>query len=929
MEYELAEARKRLDRQEQAVLDELLPQAFAAVREAARRTIGLRHYDVQLLGGIAMHKGMALEMRTGEGKTMVAPLALYLQGLLGHGAHLVTVNDYLAKRDVQWMGPVYQTLGMNVGVIQSAGSDHPDKASYRFDSSYKAADDRYQHLRPVTRKETYDCDITYGTNNEFGFDYLRNQMVFSNKELTQRPDLAFAVVDELDNILVDEARTPLIISDVGGEPSPYLPLFADLARKLRPGGDINIDPKMRIVTLTPRGLEKFEAWIRERPEFKSLVKEQVGGSLEVDWENPEVIHLLAYLDRALHAEHIFKLEGDYIIRNGELIIVDEFTARLLQGRRFSEGLHEALEAKEGLKINRSSVSLATISFQCFFRHYRRLAGMTGTAKEAEEELHKVYHLPVLVLPTNVEFRTMQGQLKRTSHTEERSGEQVKVVEYFDPITGRTYFRRIDFPDRFYGDARIKLKHVLAEIKTYFRQRRPILVGTEDIELSEFLARRLRAEGISHEVLNAKEHEKEAEIIAQAGCLGAVTIATGMAGRGVDILLGGNPEGLARKALRKAQKDLTNLEPGEWEAALAEAQEQCAADREKVIALGGLHLIGTCRQESRRMDNQLRGRAGRQGDPGSTRFYLSLEDSLVRRFVPERKILELQEAMGEKNAATGKMGEFLFWTIGQAQKRAEGYNFDIRKMLLDFDEVLEAQRKAYYASRQQVVSMETQPLVTNMIREEIAELCQEHLSNGRVDKKGRVTKKGTLALYQALRDEPTLPIPESGQFDINIRHHILPVPADALTRWAGLTVEEVAREATAYRLRAYAERTKDFERIGVKMEDFERIVILRIADGQWVKQMEEMDELREGISLRAYGQVDPLVAFKREGTLMFQKRMREIRKDIIRGIFRSTVILPGVSALSHLVAPPSPPDTLSWEELESLRSGEGLNLDRQG
>ena len=573
LRLEVQRLEKELRQAEAEAMEEVLPRAFAAVREASVRTTGMRHFDVQLIGGMVLHQGKIAEMKTGEGKTLVATLPLYLNALTGRGAHLVTPNDYLSKWGVQWMGPIYHLLGVSVGVIQSAAAN-PELGSFVFDPEYPAADDRYRNLRPVGRREAYNADITYGTNNEFGFDYLRDNMVQNLDECAQR-ELVYAIVDEVDNILIDEARTPLIISGQAQESSDYYRSFAQVVRRLNPERDYKVDEKDRLVTLTDDGIARVE----------SLIGLGAGQSL-YDADHYE---MNPYLDNALRANVLYKLDRDYIVKDGEVIIVDEFTGRLMHGRRFSEGLHQAIEAKEGVRVQRESLTLATITFQNYFRMYTKLAGMTGTALTEAEEFLKIYNLDVVAIPTH-----------------------------------RLVIRE-DFPDQIYKSERAKFRAVVNEIAELHQKGQPVLVGTVAIETSEMLADLLKRKGVPHNVLNAKQHEKEAGIIAQAGRSGTVTIATNMAGRGVDILLGGNADGMAREKLRKEGVDLAALAESDpvWVAALAEAKAACEADREKVLAAGGLHVLGTERHEARRIDNQLRGRSGRQGDPGSSRFFISL------------------------------------------------------------------------------------------------------------------------------------------------------------------------------------------------------------------------------------------------------------------------------------------------------------------
>ena len=612
-------------------LDKLMSEAFAVVREASRRVNNMRHYDVQLVGGALLHQGRIAEMRTGEGKTLVATLPLYLNAITGKGVHLVTQNDYLAKRDAQWMGRTYHFLGLRTGIMQSSGEGRPDDSTYEFDPAYPSKDDRYLNLRPIKRRDAYQCDITYGTNNEYGFDYLRDNMNQDLEECVQRVDedgqplLNFAVIDEVDNLLIDEARTPLIISGPADEPSPLYKRFAEMVRRLEPSkandyknpdGDFIVEAKTKNVTLTEQGIIKIEKWLG----IENLYA-------------PEHAEMTPYLDNALRANVVYEKDREYVVADkGEIIIVDEFTGRLMYGRRFSEGLHQAIEAKEGVKVQRESFTYATITFQNFFKMYDKLAGMTGTAMTESEEFFKIYNLEVVPLPTNIEYQAAQ---KKLVEKQDKFMDGSPVTVFVDPKTSRKFYRRLDYADLVYKTDDSKFKAVLEEIINTNKDGRPVLVGTIAIETSEALSNMLNRKGVKHQVLNAKQHEKEATVIAQAGRLGAVTIATNMAGRGVDILLGGNPEGIARDKLRKEGKDLTQISPEEWQAAFDEAKRDTDADKVKVMELGGLHVIGTERHEARRIDNQLRGRCARQGDPGSTRFFVSLDDELMRRFGGER------------------------------------------------------------------------------------------------------------------------------------------------------------------------------------------------------------------------------------------------------------------------------------------------------
>jgi len=806
---------KQLKEKEVEVLDELLPRAYAAVREAARRTIGLRHYDVQLLGGIVLHQGKIAEMKTGEGKTLVATLPLYLNALLGRGVHLVTPNDYLSKFGVQWMGPVYHLLGLSVGVIQSAAAD-PTMGSFLYDPDYPAADDRYQYLRPVPRREAYNADITYGTNNEFGFDYLRDNMVTDLSQCVQR-ELYYAIVDEVDNILIDEARTPLIISGPAEESADYYRLFARLVPRLRPAadedgsGDYIVDEKEQVVTLTEEGIAKIEKWLG----IDNLY-------------SPENFHLAPYLDNALRAHVLYKRDRDYIVKDGEVIIVDEFTGRLMYGRRYSEGLHQAIEAKEGVRVQRESLTLATITFQNYFRMYHRLAGMTGTAATEAEEFAKIYNLDVVVIPTH------------------------------KPMI------RIDYPDVVYKTQRAKFRAILKEIEELYRIGRPVLVGTIAIETSEYLSELLKRRGIPHQVLNAKHHEKEARIIAQAGRSGTVTIATNMAGRGVDILLGGNPEGLARERLRREGYDLTNLDPEVWERALAEAKEECERDRQKVIALGGLHVLGTERHEARRIDNQLRGRAGRQGDPGSSRFYVSLEDDLMRRFGGQ-SVANLMSRLGIDEDIPIEH-ELVSKSIESAQKRVEGYNFDIRKHVLEYDDVVNKQREIIYAQRRKILSEPTmKPTVLRMIEEELTNLVNTFTASP--DKEEWDLK----ALVNAVT--PIFP-PDT-------------LPRNIVATWMELSSEEIRADLIARAHEAYEKREAQLG--SEDMRRIERLVMLRAVDTRWVRHLTDLDILREGIGLRAFGQQDPLVAYKREAHEMYLDLLADIQHDIVYSIYHAVLM----------------------------------------
>ena len=727
-------------------LDDLLPEAFAAVREAAKRTLGQRHFDVQLLGGIVLHQGKIAEMKTGEGKTLVATAPAYLNALAGRGVHVVTVNDYLARRDSSWMGQIYEKLGLTVGVIQHS-------------------------MEPPERRDAYNCDITYGTNNEFGFDYLRDNMVWDISEKVQR-DLHYAIVDEVDNILIDEARTPLIISGQAEESTDKYTLFARLVPRLRKEEDYTIDEKLRSITLTEEGIAKMERWLG----LQNLY-------------DPSHYDLTRYMEQAMKAEFLFKLDRDYVVKDGEVIIVDEFTGRLMFGRRYSEGLHQAIEAKEGVKIQRESKTLATITFQNYFRLYEKLAGMTGTAATEAEEFHKIYKLDVIVIPTH-----------------------------------RPMIRK-DMPDLIYKSESAKYKAVVKEIEDLYKAKRPVLVGTTSIEKSEMLSDLLMRRGIPHQVLNAKQHEKEAGIIAQAGKPGTVTIATNMAGRGVDIILGGNPG----------------------------APEDAALVKD----LGGLHILGTERHEARRIDNQLRGRAGRQGDPGSSRFYLSLEDDLMRRFGGSN-IAGIMERLGLEEDIPLEHG-LVSKSIENAQTKVESHNFDIRKHVVDYDDVMNKQREVIYGERTKVLSTENlRPIIMEMVEKQITALVDGHLVGDHSDD----------------WDIESL---------LNGVKAMLPVPSD-------LTADKIAqlsRDEVKSGLLDLAEQVYD-QREHELTEDVtrkaERWLMLTVIDNLWVQHLTSIDDMREGIGLRAYGQRDPLVEYKSEAFNMFQNLLDAIQQDVAYRIF---------------------------------------------
>jgi len=739
-------------------LDDLLPETFAATREAAARRLGKRHYDVQLLGGMVLHDGKIAEMRTGEGKTQTAVLAVALNAITGRGVHVVTVNDYLAKRDARWMGQIYDALGFSVGCIQH-------EEAFIYDPMWEPGEEGgHERLRPVPRKEAYAADITYGTNNEFGFDYLRDNIVVSAEQCVQR-ELVYAIVDEVDNILIDEARTPLIISGQAERSTDRYYQFAQIAKQLRANRDYEIDLKSKTASLTEPGIDRVESLL-QIPEGESIYDERY-------------IELTHYLENALKAEAIFHRDKDYIVRDGEIIIVDEFTGRMMPGRRWSEGLHQAVEAKENVRVRRQNVTMATITFQNYFRMYEKLAGMTGTAKTEAEEFLRIYNLDVVTIPTN------------------------------KPMI------RDDEPDLVFKNERGKFDAVVEEIVQMQDAGRPVLVGTTSIEKSEHLSELLRRRGVEHDVLNAKQHEREASIVAQAGQPGMVTIATNMAGRGTDIELG----------------------PG-------------VADR------GGLHIIGTERHEARRIDNQLRGRAGRQGDPGSSRFYVSLEDELMRRFGSER-IAGLMERLGmEENVPIEH--RVISKSIESAQTKVEGHNFDLRRHVVQYDDVMNRHREVIYRDRRQIVAGEDMhERMADMIEAEIETTVDRFMP----ERGEEVDYNGIASAYISL-------IPNG-----NI----------AVEDIEGLAREDIVTVLVEDAMRAYEEVE---QRFGTEtMRTVERHIMLAVIDRLWVEHLTAMDDLREGVGLQAYGQKDPLVVYKTEGYQMFQTLLEHIQHDVVHTIYR--------------------------------------------
>jgi len=944
-------------------LDDVLPDAFAAVREAAVRAIGQRHYDVQLMAGVVLHRGEIAEQKTGEGKTLTASLPLYLNALAGQGAHLVTPNDYLSRVGGGWMGPIYHRLGLSVGVIahEFAGLYDPDYV----DPADHGGDNRLMHWRPCERRDAYRADITYGTNNEFGFDYLRDNMVHDLRQRVQR-ELYYAIVDEVDNILIDEARTPLIISGPAEESTDQYVQFARLVPRLRPEEDFEIDEKMRVITLTEEGIAKMERWVGVQNLYA-----------------PEHNELTYYLENALKAQFIFHRDHDYVVLDGQVVIVDEFTGRLMHGRRYSEGLHQAIEAKEGVKVQRETLTWATITFQNYFRMYEKLAGMTGTAATEKEEFFKIYGLDVVALPTH-------KPMVRDDHT-----------------------------DVVYKTQAAKFRAVVDEIDELHHLGRPVLVGTVAVETSEMLGGMLKRRGIPHNILNAKLHEKEAFVIAQAGRPGAITIATNMAGRGVDILLGGNPDGLAadllerrfydaaqafvrstlagdlKKARQLAERtqgltvedidrvhalkaeydayhkrsedgtgrarfivnrlteegrivpaqgrialDLVRaildedwptvlhmttearvlpeelvaevkrlradyeVEGGDVEfiarrlfaryyntmiaiirhvldddldrarqlvrehpelsedviAEIRAIKDDWRRDQQRVVELGGLHIVGTERHEARRIDNQLRGRAGRQGDPGSSRFYVALEDDLMRRFGGSA-VAGIMDRLGIDEDIPIEAG-LVARTIENSQVKVEGYNFDIRKHVVEYDDVMNTQREVIYDQRRKVLSLEDlRPVVEGMVRDEVSDLVDAYLA-AEVDEEA-------LAGF------------------LNELQRIVPLPSDwRPARLRDLSADEIAERTLDLVTQTYEARERQLTPELVRQ--VERFVLLRTMDNLWVRHLTAVDALREGIGLRAYGQQNPLVMYKKEAHEMFQELRGMIRHDVARAIFHVQV-----------------------------------------
>jgi preprotein translocase subunit SecA len=775
-----AEFKQRFENGES--LDELLPEAFAVVREAGKRTLNMRHFDVQLIGGVVLHQGRIAEMKTGEGKTLVATLPAYLNAIEGKGVHVVTVNDYLARRDAEWMGRLYKFLGMSVGVIQHGLDDDQ-------------------------RRQSYGSDITYGTNNEFGFDYLRDNMKFDLAHCVQRGH-HYGIVDEVDSILIDEARTPLIISGPSEESTDKYYRIDKIIPRLRRDIDYQVDEKHRTVTLTEEGNARVASLLGIKDLFD-----------EPSWENVEIIH---HINQALKAHTLYKRDVEYVVKDGEVIIVDEFTGRLMPGRRWSDGLHQAVEAKEGLRIQQENQTLATITFQNYFRMYKKLAGMTGTAETEAEEFLKIYKLDVVVIPTNKPMR------------------------------------RIEHPDMIYRTEREKFDAVVREIKQCNERGQPVLVGTISIDRSEKLSALLKKAGVKHVVLNAKYHEKEAEIVAQAGRKGAVTIATNMAGRGTDILLGGNAEFMARDVLRKRGIDPAAATPQQWTEAIAEVKPLIDKEHEEVVQLGGLHIIGTERHEARRIDNQLRGRSGRQGDPGSSRFYVSLEDDLMRIFAADR-ISGIMQRLGMEEGVPIE-SRFVSKQIENAQKRVEGQNFGYRKHVLEYDDVMNKQREAIYGLRRQLLEGEDQKEYLMGIADDIL-----------------------IDLVAAHASEKTHP----DEWDLNGLQRAVLQQFGFDFRAEGIDPSQLSSKELEEKLIAKAHEKYDQKEaiIGsAAMRYHERMLMLQIVDSHWKDHLLAMDHLKEGIGLRGYGQRDPLVEYKKESYELFEGLMSRIEEDTLRFLF---------------------------------------------
>jgi len=764
------EFRKRLENDEKE--DDIIPEAFAVVREAVKRVDGKRLFDVQLLGGITLHQGKIAEMKTGEGKTHTATTAVYLNALSGHGVHIVTVNDYLSKRDMNWMGPIYNFLGLSVGCIQ-----HDASFIYEpkiIDSNEVSVE--MENLRPVNRRDAYAADITYGTNNEFGFDYLRDNMVQSLDQMVQRQEMNYAIVDEVDSILIDEARTPLIISAPDSESTKLYRQFAQVVPRIKIEDDYTVDEKMKAVSLTDKGI--------------SAIEKMLGVDNIYDISKISYVH---QLEQALKANILFKRDRDYVVQDGQVVIVDDFTGRLMPGRRYSEGLHQAIEAKENVEVQKESRTLATITFQNYFRMYKKLAGMTGTALTSAEEFEKVYKLDVVPIPTN------------------------------KPLI------RKDLADTVYKNEEGKFKAVVEEIKARHEKGQPVLVGTIAIERSELLHDMLERTGVPHEVLNAKNHEKEAQIIARAGEKGSVTIATNMAGRGTDIKLG-------------------------------EGVREC----------GGLHILGTERHEARRIDNQLRGRAGRQGDPGSSQFFVSLEDELMRRFGGD-KVKNIMDRFGLPDDQPIE-NKIISRSIESAQSKIEGFNFDIRKHVLEYDDVMNKQREVIYKKRREILSRTSlKDEVMNIVEEEIEQIVSVHTAGHPEDWQMENILNDFNAICPACASVKKLTEIQKSKDDVNDPQKI----SKLVEYLKGLAKEVYGK--------------KEQEITPEVMRQIEKAIYLRSIDTFWMNHLDDMDYLREGIGLRGYGQRDPLVEYKKEGFFLFNNLLGSIRNAVVNTIFKIGVM----------------------------------------
>ncbi len=775
-------------------LDDLLPEAFAVVRETSKRLLGKRHYDVQLIGGVVLHRGQIAEMKTGEGKTLVATLPLYLNALEGKGVHLITVNDYLARVGAGWMAPVFYALGLSTSVIVHDAAFVYDP-EYNDDTQY---DERLQHFKPISRREAYYCDITYGTNNEFGFDYLRDNMVGNLAQTVQR-DLHYAIVDEIDSILIDEARTPLIISAPAEESTDRYFKFAQLVQRLEENEDYNLDEKQRAVTLTENGMNKMEKML-------GVDNIYVSGGIK-DVHN---------IEQALKAHVLLKRDKDYVVKEGEIIIVDEFTGRLMPGRRYNEGLHQAVEAKEGVKVQRESQTMASITFQNLFRMYKKLSGMTGTAVTEAEEFYKIYKLETIVIPTN-----------------------------------KPNIRK-DYNDLIYRTEKGKYEAVIRDVKERNDKGQPILIGTISIEKNEILTEMMEREGLRPAMLNAKNHQREAETIAQAGRKGAITLATNMAGRGVDIILGGTPDSDDPEDVARAQ-----------------------AEQEEVIALGGLHVIGTERHESRRIDNQLRGRAGRQGDPGSSRFYVSTEDDLMRVFGGDRMknamtMLKVPEDIPIESSMISK-------SVESAQKRVEGNNFDTRKHLVEYDDVINKHREAIYQRRREILEIAEQvgdhgerkmgDIVKEIIIEELNNIVSFNCVGDVKDWNLKEVTESVAAIFtlQSAETEKILAYKDN-------------TSPQALT--------ELLAELQDLAAKRYEKLEASLEGVGISFVEVEKGILLRSIDQLWVEHLETMDYLRGSIGLRGYGQRDPLVEYKKEAYRLYRELNDLIRRQVVYSIYKT-------------------------------------------